>query len=121
MKSSRAWNDIPSIGVLLCISAWLASYGWDHSIGGGELLNIQAGIIASTPQDPSNNAFLGYLTHLHLFRHAIFTPRPLYQTIFVDLFGTSAVPFHVVAFVHSFGTAVFLYLLGREIRIRWVI
>lgn len=121
MNSSKSWNDIVSIGVLLCVSAWVASYGWDHSIGGGELLNIQAGIIASTPQDPSNNAFLGYLTHLHLFRHAIFTPRPLYQTIFVDLFGTSAVPFHVVALVYSFGTAVFLYLLGREIRIRWVI
>lgn len=118
---SKSWRDIAAIGTILAVSVWLAGQGWTRAIGGGELLNVQSGLIASTPQDAGSNAFLGYLTHLHLFRHAIFTPRPFYQTIFIDLFGTSASPFHAVALLYSFGTAAFLYVLARQIGLRWLI
>ena len=100
---------------------FLAGPGWTHAIGGGELLNVQSGRIASTPQDPSFNPVLGYVQNLHLFRHAIYTPRPLYQTIFTDLFGTSAVPFHVVAFIYSYGSSVFLFFYARALGIRHLV
>jgi hypothetical protein len=118
---SHFWRDIAAIGAILAVAIWLAAQGWGHAIGGGELLNVQSGLIASTPQDVGSNPFLSYLTHLHLFRHVFYSPRPLYQTVFVDLFGTSASPFHAIALLYSFGTAAFLYVLGRQIGLRWLV
>lgn len=107
--------------VLLAVALAFAWPGWTYAIGGGELLNVLSGRIASTPQGPFFNPVLGYLQNLHLFRHAIYSPRPLYQTVFVDLFGSSAIPFHAVAFIYSFGSAAFLYAYARLLGIRWVV
>ena len=120
-NSSRFWRDFAAIGAILAMAIGLAAQGWSHAIGGGELLNVQAGLIASTPQDAGSSPLLGYLTHLHLFRHVFYSPRPLYQTVFVDLFGTSASPFHAVALLYSFGTAAFLYVLARQLGLRWLV
>ena len=109
------------MGGLFVLAMFLAAQGWTHAIGGGELLNVLSGRIASTPQDPSFNPVLGYIQNLHLFRHAIYSPRPLYQTVFVDFFGTSAVPFHVVAFIYSYGSSVFLFFYARTLGIRHLV
>ena len=110
-----------AVTVLLAVALAFAWPGWTFAIDGGELLNVQSGRIASTPQGPFFNPVLGYLQHLHLFRHVFYSPRPLYQTALVDLFGTSPIPFHVVALIYSFGGAAFLYAYARLLGMRWVV